>query len=79
MPLYFFQWTDEVADHIEEHGISREDFEFVVQNPDFETVSRSSGLPASIGYTEDGRLMFAVYEFIDEITVLPVTAYEIDE
>lgn len=79
MPLYLFQWTDEVAEHIEQHGVSVDDFEFVVQNPDHETISRSSGLPASIGYTVDGRLIFAVYEFIDEITVLPVTAYEINE
>ena len=79
MPLYLFQWTDEVADHVQQHGVSVEDLEYVVQNPDQETVSRSSGLPASIGYTEDGRLVFAVYEFIDDITVLPVTAFEIEE
>lgn len=79
MPIYLFQWTDEIIDHIKQHGISVEDFEFVVQNPDHETVSRSSGLPASIGYTEDGRLVFAVYEFLDDITLLPVTAFEIEE
>jgi hypothetical protein len=29
------------------------------------------------GYTEDGRLIFVVYEEIDEVTVYPVTAYEV--
>jgi len=32
-----------------------------------------------VGYTDDGRLIFVVYEQIDEMTVYPVTAYEIDE
>jgi len=29
------------------------------------------------GYTTDGRLILVVYEEIDDVTVYPVTAYEV--
>jgi hypothetical protein len=32
-----------------------------------------------LGYTEGGRYIIAVYEDLDDITVLPVTAYEVPE
>jgi len=31
------------------------------------------------GYTADGRYVMAVYEELDEVTILPVTAYEVPE
>ena len=31
------------------------------------------------GYTAEGRLILVVYEEMDDITVYPVTAYEIGE
>ena len=31
------------------------------------------------GYTPDGRLIVAVYEILDSVTVYPVTAYEVEE
>ena len=43
------------------------------------TTSRSSGRPVVAGYTPDGRLIFVVYEEIDDVTVYPVTAYEVEE
>jgi hypothetical protein len=30
------------------------------------------------GYTPDGRLIWVVYEEIDDVTVYPVTAYEVE-
>jgi hypothetical protein len=51
----------------------------VISDPLGDTTSRSTGRPAVTGYTADGRLILVVYEEIDEITVYPVTAYEIDE
>ena len=79
MPVYLFIWTDPVVAHLEEHGISPEDFEEVVCRPVSEAESHSSGLPAAFGYASDGRYIIAVYEMLDETTVLPVTAYEVDE
>ena len=41
--------------------------------------SRSSGLPAAWGHARDGRYIMAVYEELDQVTILPVTAYEVHE
>jgi len=79
MPYYEFQWTDDAVDHIEEHGVSPEDFESLVCSPARKGTSRSSGRCAAWGYTGDGRYIIAVYEEIDELMLLPITAYEVPE
>jgi hypothetical protein len=79
MPYFDFVWTDEITAHLAEHGISPEDFEQVVVNPERTGRSRSSGNPVAWGYTDDGRYIIAVYQKIDFATVLPVTAYEVPE
>jgi len=79
MPFLQFIWTDEVISHLNEHGISPEDFEDVVCIPIGTSESQSSGLPVAFGYTSHGRYIIAVYQVLDETTVLPVTAYEVNE
>jgi hypothetical protein len=79
MAFFNFLWTDEIVEHIAEHGIDQDDFESVVNKPVSRGFSRSSGLPAAWGYTKDGRYIMAVYEKIDDLTVLPVTAFEVPE
>jgi hypothetical protein len=79
VPFFDFLWTEEIVEHLAEHGISQDDFEQVVCNPTSKGVSRSSGLPIAWGYTADGRYVLAVYEELDDCTILPVTAYEVDE
>lgn len=74
-----FVWNDAIVEHIGEHGISQDDFEHVVLHPRSKGYSRSSGLPAAWGYTPDERYIIAVYEELDEMTILPVTAYEVPE
>jgi hypothetical protein len=74
-----FLWTDEIAEHVAENGVSQDDFEHVFCHPVRRGFSRSSGLPAVWGYAADGRYLIAVYEEIDEVTILPVTAYEVPE
>ena len=75
---YEFQWTAEIIEHLAQHGITPDDFEEVVSNADVESVSRSSGRPLVRGYTADGRRIACVYEWIDDMTIEPVTAYEIE-
>jgi hypothetical protein len=41
--------------------------------------SESSGYPAAFGHTRDGRFIIAVFEYLDETTILPVTAYEVPQ
>ncbi|MEX2170684.1 MAG: hypothetical protein WD851_15315 [Pirellulales bacterium] len=79
MPYFEFIWPPGTIDHLDEHGVSQADFEYVVTQPERVEFSRTSGLPAVRGHTPDGRYIFAVYRIIDDVTIEPVTAYEIEE
>ena len=79
MSYFDFIWTDEVIDHIAQHGISQDNFEAVVCHPQSKGFSKLSGLPAAWGYTSDSRYLIVVYEEVDEVTILPITAYEVPE
>ena len=82
MPYYEIIWNEEPGgnvEHIGEHGLTPEDVEEVVFNPVDRDVSRSSGLPIVFGFTPDGRYIMVVYEQIDDVTIYPVTAYDLEE
>ena len=64
--------------HIAEHDLTPEDIEEVLFNPVSHDISRSSGRPIVYGFTSDGRYVLVVYEKIDEQTLYPITAYEIE-
>lgn len=66
------------SDHIADHGLSEEEVDHVLFNAATEDVSRSSGLPCVFGYTHTGRYIIVIYEEIDEDTVMPVTAFELE-
>lgn len=67
------------VEHIAEHGLSPDDVEDVLTHPIDQDVSRSSGLPIAFGFTADGRYVLVVYEQVDEFTLYPVTAYEVEQ
>jgi uncharacterized DUF497 family protein len=77
MPLRLCYWTDEAEEHLAEHGITRDDYEDALANVIREVVGDSSGRPAVFGRTGDGRILFCVFEVIDELFVLPVSGYEV--
>ena len=64
--------------HIAEHGITKEEVEEVLEQPDDVVTSRSSGQPIAFGETSTGRIIAVVYEEIDLETVYPITAYEVE-
>jgi len=73
-------WNEERGgnvEHIEEHGLTIEDVESVLANPERRAMSRSSGQPCVFGYTSEGTYIIVVYEHIDDDTIYPVTAYEV--
>lgn len=75
-------WDDEPggnADHIDEHGLTKDDVAHVLNNPEREETSRSSDRLVAFGYTEDGEYIVVVYEWIDAITVYPITAYALED
>ena len=66
-------------DHIAEHDLTPKDVEFVLENFIEERTSRSSGRPIRFGFTLDGRYIAVVFEWMDDVTIYPVTAYEVEE
>ncbi len=58
--------------------VSPEDVEDVFENPIRYEKSRSSGRSMVFGYTSDGRRIAVVYEQLDDTTLYPVTAYEVE-
>jgi ribosome-binding protein aMBF1 (putative translation factor) len=79
MAFKIYLWTDELIDHLAQHGLTADDFEAVVSDPNELTRSRSSGRSAAIGYDVDGRKINCIDEEIDDLYVDPFTAYEIED
>ena len=79
MPFYFFVWTPEVVAHLDEHGVSVDEFEEVVMHPDVEDISRSTGNPIAIGSTSAGRQLCCIFKRLDEDLIEPVTAYDVGD
>jgi uncharacterized DUF497 family protein len=67
------------VEHIDQHDLTPADVEFVLRHAREEETSDSSGRPCVFGYTPDEEYILVVFEWIDEDTVLPVTAYEVPE
>lgn len=65
--------------HIAEHGITKAEVVEVLARPETREESRSSGRPVVIGATSTGRTILVVYDEIDEDTVYPVTAYDLED
>jgi uncharacterized DUF497 family protein len=81
MPYFEIIWDDGPGgnvEHILEHGITIDEVEEVLFNPTGRDLSRSSGLPIAFGFTPDGRYILVVYEKVDDFTIFPVTAYEVE-
>ena len=67
------------VEHVEEHGLSVEDVEHVLTNPESKDVSRATGQPCVFGHTPAGIYIIVVFEQVDKDTINPVTAYEVPE
>jgi len=64
--------------HIADHEISKAEVEEVLQDPMGNDVSRSSGRPIAFGETRTGRMIAVVYHEVDQDTVYPITAFDIE-
>lgn len=78
MPFYFFIWDGENDAHIAEHDVGIEEVQEVVCGPTRLETSDSSGRPIAFGWTSTGRFLACVYELLDEDTVYPISAYEVE-
>jgi uncharacterized DUF497 family protein len=83
MPWYDVFWNygepDGNVEHIAENGLTAEDVNAVLMNPEETGISRSSGRLIAFGYVPDGRYICVVYEEIDEHTLYPITAFVIED
>lgn len=82
MPWIEVIWTDGPdgnIGHIAEHGIAPDEVEHVLARPVETDVSDASGRPIAFGYTPAGRFIAVVYEPIDDVTVYPITAFDVKD
>ena len=84
MPFESILWDldddpDGNIQHCADHGVTKEEIEQVLENASDADLSRSSGRPVVFGNTAGGRHLMIVYEEIDEVTIYPITAFEVPE
>lgn len=65
--------------HIALHGLTKDDVADVLNKPEGEDQSRSSGQPIAFGRTRHGERIAVVYERIDDDTVYPITAFFVED
>ncbi|MCP3904411.1 MAG: hypothetical protein GY715_12350 [Planctomycetes bacterium] len=65
--------------HMADHRVTPDEVEHVLANPMERDASGSSGRPIVFGHTTAGRFLAVVYEQIDDITVYPITAFDIED
>jgi len=69
--------------HIAEHGLTPEEVESVLLDPNAtHDVSGSTGRPVAFGTTTTGRFIAVVYDVLnldDPLIVRPITAYDVPE
>lgn len=78
MPHFEFIWDHEPNGNVDkcaQHGLTQDDVENVFARPTKRTRSRSSDFPLWKGRALDGREVVVVFEWVDEVTVFPITAY----
>lgn len=64
--------------HIAEHDVSKEEVEEILEYSEGLERSRASGMSIAFGETTTGRLIAVVYEEIDDASVYPITAFEVE-
>ncbi len=84
MAFLWIIWDDESdplgnVQHIAEHGLTTNEVEAVLNDPDSADNSDSSGRPCVFGFTPAGEYIIVIFESIDEDSIYPVTAYHVRE
>ena len=82
MPWFDIIWDDGPGGnmaHLAEHGVTPEEAEEILTRSAKVERSRSSGRRIAFGRTRAGRNLAVVYEQIDDVTVLPVTAFDLED
>ena len=75
MVWFDFFWTAEIIAHIEEHGLTVQEVEYIVEHPEERETSRTSDNLVAKGVCFNGKYIVVIYDMIDNVTILPVTAF----
>jgi hypothetical protein len=78
MPFRICLWTEKTIRYVAEHDVTPEEFAEAVNAPEWEGRSNSSGRTACKGYV-NGRLLFCIFDVVDEVHIIPHNAYEIED
>jgi hypothetical protein len=78
MPWLDVVWTDANEKHLLDNKVCRDEAEYVLRNPIGHDLSESSERPIAFGYTQAGRKIAVVYEYVDKTSVYPITAYDVE-
>ena len=80
MAWFRYYWSDDTIDKLGQHGLTVDDFEFAFEHYHREVRSNSSARLIRFGGTIDGRAIAAVFQWDEpNVTVIPITAYEVRE
>lgn len=63
--------------HIAQHGLTKYDVVHALATAYSETRSRSTGESIAFGWTQHGRELAVVFEVVDDVSIYPITAYEV--
>jgi hypothetical protein len=78
--MHLFYWCEESIEHVAHHDVTPEEFEEAFDSgADVVNRDLAGGHSARIGYDSRGRLLFVVYDDLNGIDIVPITAYEVDE
>ncbi len=76
MPWFDVVWTPEIIAHLARHDVTADEFEEVVFSARSVDPNKTAGRFEVVGLTSSQRLLMCVFEHVDGITILPVTAFE---
>lgn len=65
--------------HVAQHGLSKEDVEFVIESAEVVFASRRSGLTCVFGHTPSDIYIIVIFEDVDMEFIYPITSYEVPE
>ena len=78
MPNFLYRWTTKAEQKLADNFVTMKQYEQVVRQAGKIVISRSSGRPACSGRVGN-KVLFCVFDFVDELTIQPVTAFWIHE
>jgi hypothetical protein len=79
-PLDSINWDEQNEAHVAENGLTTDEVDEVLRNKDStRSVSKTSGLPVTFGWTTTGRHIMVVWDEVnrDPRAIRPVTAYDV--